>query len=252
MQNVNHSLKLVVGLAVAATLILGYWSYRAESDKEAKAAKVASAKAEADVRAQKEAHEAQVIRDQQIAASNRLARIKQDADKAAAEAQSYLNRYVIASRPKKAGVRTLAVAVVTDAKTPNRTFENALASHFKNDTTEVTPSFFTQAFYSDGLFESVFAGSGDVSKRLQLASSLDAALLARYRVECSSPDQALAGIITATSSLEVSLVPFALDITAQTPTFTAKGAGMDRESAKKLADERLLKQIADDTKMTLK
>ena len=172
-------------LVVATLLINLHFHYKVKDKEVAKAAAIAATKAEADARAQKDAHEAQVIRDQQIAVSNkavleakallnaeiaesnRQTRIKVDAE-------NYLNRYLTAHRPKKAGVKTIAIAVIDDSRNPNRTIEDALANHFKTNAIEIISSFFTQAFYSDGLFASVFAGSGDASKKLRLAEMLDA------------------------------------------------------------------------------
>ena len=58
-------------------------------------------------------------------------------------------------------------------------------------------------------------------------------------------------VITATVQLEVAVIPVAGNGQSKTWTLTANGAGFKPGDARAMAEERLIKQIASDRKMSL-
>jgi len=253
MQDKRQLLKWIFigGLVVITLFINLHFSNLVKSKAAKKAAIQAAAEADRNARALKAAKEAEAVRNAEISASNRVVQIARNARIAAAEEERFLTRYLNARQAKKPGVKMLAIAVIDETKSPNRTVENALASHFKGNATEAVSSFFTQAFYSDGLFDNCLRDSGDVFTNLHLRESLDGLLLAQYKVEYSTSEVASQTMVKATINLDISLVPISTTISGSTPSFIATGVGFDRGAARQLAEERLVKQISDDTKMSL-
>jgi len=137
----------------------------------------------------------------------------------------------------------------TDGKL-NGAVSTALAIYFKDEPVELLSSFFKPEFVSDKLFTEVFNGSTDVLHKLELANSLDALLLARQTVRYST-NRSLENVITANMRLEVTVLQVAGTVQSKTWTFTANGAGFKPGDARSLAEERLIKQIGSDTKMSL-
>jgi hypothetical protein len=189
-----------------------------------------------------------------------LARQAQEAQAVAAQAQAiqdaaarhtdYLVRYLNSGFSRTPGGEMLAVVVATGDGKLDSTISTALADHFKSDTVKISTSLFKPEFVSDKLFDSVFDGSTEILNKLDLANSLDALLLARETVQYSK-SPSLDNLVTANLKLEVQLVPIISSLHNQTWNFTANGAGFSQTEAKSNADDRILKQIASDTKMSL-
>lgn len=172
------------------------------------------------------------------------------AERAAQHAQ-YLARYLVNTNiTRKTGARNTAIAVVSEDRKFNRTLTTAIANRLKDEKIELSSSFFTPEFVSDRLFDQALGGSTEVLKNLELAKSLDLLLLARQRVSYT-PNPSLQNVLTANMELEVSLCPVATPDANQTWTLTANGAGFTEKDARNLAEDRLVKQIASDPKMSL-
>ena len=75
-------------------------------------------------------------------------------------------------------------------------------------------------------------------------------MLAREDVQYAQ-NAALENVITATIRLVVTAVPVSGQGAPVTWTFTAYGPGFTKEIARTAAEERLIKQIASDTKLSL-
>jgi hypothetical protein len=194
---------------------------------------------------QSTASQEQIQEAQQRAAEARMA-----AEDAAAKHAAYLARYLNAGFSRKPGVQTVAIVVASENGRLNPSVSTALASHFQNGTVETISSFFTPEFVSDGLFNDVFNGSTSVFNNLELARSLNAVLLARQTVQISK-DASMENLVSANMQLEVTLVSVATRGQSQSWTFTANGAGFNTQAARQAAEERLIKQIAKDTRMSL-
>jgi hypothetical protein len=115
---------------------------------------------------------------------------------------------------------------------------------------QILPSFFRPAFISDGLFDQVLSGSQDLFAKLELAKSVDTLVMAKEDVEYTQ-SPALENLITATIRLDVHLIHVSGQDDGTTWTFTAHGPGFSKDIARKAAEERLIKQISEDTKMSL-
>jgi hypothetical protein len=171
-----------------------------------------------------------------------------EVDTAAAHA-TYLARYVNSTSSRQPGMKMVAVAVVSENGAFNFALNAAIASHLKTASSSMLTSFFRPAFVTGGLFASAFAGSNGIFDKLDLSKSLDVLLLGREQVQYSS-DPSLENVMTANIQLEITAFSIA-DGQSQSWTFVANGAGFKHPEARQMAEERLIKQIANDTKMSL-
>ena len=208
------------------------------------------------VKVQQQQQEGQKLQEQQREQEERAAKVAAEqaaaraAQQAAAEHAQYLARYTDTSFTRKPGTKTMAVAVASENATWNSDVGAALVSRFKNEPVQLVSSFFKPAFVSDGLFNDAFAGSNDLFNRLELPKSLDGLLLAREKVHYST-NPSLQNVITASMELNVITLSIGSQAEKQTWTFTAAGAGFTQADARAQAEERLIKQISNDTKMAL-
>jgi hypothetical protein len=173
----------------------------------------------------------------------------QRAEEAAAARATYLARYVNSTSPRQPGMKMVAVAVVSENGAFNFALNAAVASRLKTPSVATPTSFFRPAFVSDGLFANAFAGSNGIFDKLELSKSLDALLLGREQVQYSS-DPSLENVTTANMQLEITAFSIA-DGQSQSWTYVANGAGFKQSEARQMAEERLIKQIANDPKMSL-
>jgi flagellar motor protein MotB len=169
---------------------------------------------------------------------------------AAAKHAAELARYLDVRLSKTPGVNSVAVAVATEDNKLDRNIGQALARRFRSNNMEMLPSLFAPEFVSDGLFAKTFDGSRDPLARLDLADYLDGIVLARETVQYTQ-DASLDNLISAHLHLDVMSMPVSTRGDSQTWTFTANGAGFKRDDARSMAEERLIKQIAGDTNMSL-
>ena len=185
-------------------------------------------------------------------ASERIPAVTQKTpEQLAAEQAQFVARYVNPGVGKISGMETLAVVAVSENGRPNSPLATALASRIKSDTIKVLSSSLTPEFISDGLFNATFLDSAQVARKLELKKVLDTLLLSRQTVVFST-NASLENVITANMRLEGLTVPVGALGDEQAWSFTANGAGFTPSDARRLAEERLLKQIAADTNILLK
>lgn len=186
-----------------------------------------------------------------IAQQQREAAAAQAAQQAAAEHARYLARYTDTSFTRQPGRKTIAIVVASENASGDDAVRDALVSHFKNEPVQLVSLFFTPAFVSDGLFNNAFADSNDLFNRLELSKSLDGLLLAREKVQYVTNPSSLDNVLTASMELDVITLTIGSHVPGQTWTFTSSGAGFKKTDARAQAEERIIKQIANDTKMSL-
>jgi len=175
--------------------------------------------------------------------------VNQREQEAAAAHATYLARYLNSGSSRKPGTKMVAIAVVSENGAFNFALNSAVANHLKTASASMLTSFFRPAFVSDGLFANAFAGSNGVFDKLDLSKSLDVLFLGREQVQYSS-DPSLENVMTANMQLEITAFSIA-DGQSQSWTFVANGSGFKQTEARQMAEERLIKQIANDTKMSL-
>jgi len=180
----------------------------------------------------------------------REAATRKDAQDAAAAHVRFMAMYVDTGFTRMSGTKTIAVVVASEDGTRNSVVSDALINRFKKEPVQLVSSFFKPAFVSDGLFNDAFVNSNDLFNRLELQKSLDGLLLAQEKVQYSS-NPSLQNVITASMELDVKTLLIGSQAEKQTWTFTAAGAGFTQADARAQAEERLIKQITNDTKMTL-
>lgn len=188
------------------------------------------------------------IKTQKAQANEAIA--QKEAQNAAMEHAQYVGKYVGSGFPVKTGNRNVAFAVASEDGKLNRTVTTALASHFQNGNAHVLQPFFKSEFVTDGLFNDALSGSGELFRKLDLAKSVDALVLARQDVTYGQ-SAAMENLVSATMRLDVVVVPVSGQGDSKTWSFTAVGPGFTKEVARGAAEERLIKQIAADTKMSL-
>lgn len=168
---------------------------------------------------------------------------------AAARRAAFLGRYLAGGLVRAPGVAMVAVVAVNPDGTLNRAVSSAIGNHLSRPSIQVLSSVFNQEFVSDGLFKQVFGGSTEPLRNLELGTALDALVLARQAVQYSpNPDL---NVITAALQLAIVVVPIAQGVQAQSWSLNASGAGYTQASARQLAEDRLLKEIAKADKMVL-
>lgn len=170
---------------------------------------------------------------------------------AAAEHKKYLARYLAGRVSRKPGVQTIAIVAVSENGAFDPVAGDAIAARFKSDSVEMVFGLFTPQFVSDGLFGQTFGGSKVILGKLELLGSLDGLLLAREDVRYTTNPSSLANVLTANMHLEVTMMPVAAKGERRTWTYTANGPGFKQTDARAAAEERLLKQIANDASMSL-
>lgn len=161
----------------------------------------------------------------------------------AAERAHFIAKYVTGNAYRNTGAKAIGIAVASESGKLNGSLATFLASRFTSPSVKTFPSLFTSEFVSDGLLAEMFSDSRSVVSKLDLAKTLDVVLLARQSVEYSS-NPSLENVITANMSLELMAAPTATSGQNRTWTFTAAGAGFKQSDARQLAEERLMKQIA--------
>lgn len=174
---------------------------------------------------------------------------REAAEAAAAKQAAYLARYLNPGFVRKPGVQTIAVAVVGEDGKFDRAVGAAIADRFKTNTVQILTSFFRSEFVADGLFTDALASSSDVFTKLELAKSVDVVLLGRQEVQYST-DPSLENVVTANMRLEITEFSVA-DGNSRSWMFVANGAGFKQSEARLMAEERLIKQISTDPKLSL-
>jgi phosphopantetheinyl transferase (holo-ACP synthase) len=237
MKGINSKLAIafVCALGIIAIIENGTFNQLSQRHGQNVAARIAQEQEQANLQAQQEQREAAA---------------RTAAHDAATAHTRYLAQYTDTSFTRKPGTKTIAIVAASENAIWNNAVNAALVSRFKREPVQLAPSFFKPAFVSDGLFNDVFAGSSGLFKRLELPKSLDGLLLAREKVQYSS-DPSLENVITASMGLDVETLQIGSQAQSQTWTFNAAGAGFKQADARKLAEERLIKQILTDTNMTL-
>lgn len=173
-------------------------------------------------------------------------RAKEDS---ARQHQEYLARHLnpgVYSR--KSGTRTIAIVVVSEYGNFNPPVATAFANRVKGDSIEILPSLFTLQFVMDGLFDQTWNTSAHTFKALDLPNFLDAVMFARQRVQYST-NTSLENVITANMQMDVLFAPVVANQLPQAWTFSANGAGFHLHDARTLAEERLIKQVANDPRL---
>jgi len=166
------------------------------------------------------------------------------------ERAQFQARYLNGGLNRQTGKQGVAIVVADENGKLDSAVSTALANRFQDESVQIFPVFFTTAFISDGLINDAIARSSELFQKLDLAHSLSALVLAREDVQYSQ-NAALDNVITATMRLDVIVVPVAGQGSSQTWTFTAVGPGFTQEVARAAAQDRLIKQIASDIKMSL-
>jgi hypothetical protein len=184
-------------------------------------------------------------------AEDRAAAARRAAEVAAKERQDFLARYLTAGTyTRKDGVKTVAVVAVSETGRFNRALSTSISTRLKTNSVEILSSLFQPEFVSDGLFNRVCDGGNEIVRQLELRRFLDFLVCARQQVRYTS-NPSLENVITANMQLDVLILPVAALAEPGTLTLTANGVGFKQNEARLMAEERLIKQLTKDGKMSL-
>jgi hypothetical protein len=237
----KSKLWIFMGCLFVMALVINFFFYSQSRSSKAAAAQKLLDEAAAIARQETEVTEA----------AARIAAARMASERVVAEHAAFLRRYLNAGTARKPGVEIVAVAVSSETGELNRAVGTALALHLKTPVVETLSSFFKGEFVSSGLINDAFNDSGMTFRKLELAKTLDGLLLGRQQVQYSTNPELL-NVVTANMQLELELIPLAGNAQSESWTFAANGAGFNRQNARQLAEERLIKQIETDTKMSVK
>jgi len=164
----------------------------------------------------------------------------------AAERALFLARYMNARDPRNPGIETVGIVAVNENGKLNGSLATILANRIKGDGVKTLTSLFTPEFVSDGLFKDAFNDSPNPINALGLRDVADTLLLARQTVQYTV-NTSLENVLTANMRLEVMRISVARRGESQTWTLTANGAGFKESDARSVAEERIIKQLSQDT-----
>lgn len=241
--------------ALAATAIVMYLGkgrldqQKAEKQRKADEATAAQSAAETEQEKKKEMVRRMAREERERQEAQKTADLKAAQDAIVAH-DRFVAQYENTNIIKTPGIELIAVACAAEDGTMNHAVSAALLNRFKTNGVELASSFFRPTLITEGVFDSVFSGSGDMFKKLELAKYVDGLLLARQEVQCST-NAALDNIITADMHLEVVTLAVSGQIQSQAWKFAAKGTGFNPTDARMQAEERILKQITSDNTMSL-
>lgn len=148
------------------------------------------------------------------------------------------------------GVKTVAIVVVDDKRKLNGTLAGQIAKKVNVEGIRTFTSLFTPEFVSENLFKAAFDDSPKPIEDLELKGMLDSLLLAEETIEYET-NPSLENVITASLQLEVRLVSIARRGDSRSWRFVASGPGFKEADARKAAEDRLAKQIANDTNFVI-
>ncbi len=230
-------------LLALVAVVLHVWQVHREEGKAATAAAQRAAEAERQ-------HQIEVATAaQKEAEAKRETALKVEQEAAAAHAR-FVSQYEETNFIRTPTVELIAVACAAENETLNQAVSAALVSRFRTKNAEFTSSFFKPTLVTEGPFNEVFNGSGDIFRKLDLTKYLDGLLLARQEVQYST-NADLNNVVTADMHLQIEMLPVSGLIESRSWTLAAKGAGFNPADARMQAEERVIKQITVDTNMSL-
>jgi hypothetical protein len=162
----------------------------------------------------------------------------------------YLSKYLNSKLVRQPGIEAVAIVIASDDESFNTALDAAFDTKFTADSIKILPEFFTHAFVADGLFAELFNGSLEVINKLELTNSLDSIILVKRSLRYDTSAD-LNNLITANMQLDLITIPIAAKGRKQALTFISNGPGFTQEAARKIAEDRILKQIADSTNLSL-
>jgi hypothetical protein len=234
--NLRRAILFACTLACIAVLLYAWQDHR----DERKAAEIMA----------QQQKQASAVFAQNEAEAEKQATFKAEQD-AASERARFIAQYVNTNFTRTPNIELIAIACAAENGTMNHAISSALANRFKTPNIKFASSFFKPTLVTEGVFDEVFNGSGDMFKKLDLAKYLDGLLLARQDVQYSTnPD--LNNVVTADMHVQVVTLSVSGQIESKAWTFASKGAGFNPADARIQAEERIIKQIAGDTNMILK
>jgi chemotaxis protein histidine kinase CheA len=262
-------LPVFIGVLVIVALLINIFFFNkaaahreATAQEQRQAAAAAEAKQAAEKLAQdkKDAEEAQQQaakaaeakrnRDEAEAKAQAEEARKKAIEDAAAEHAQFLARYLNPGFTHRPGLATIAVVIESEQGTMNLAVANAVMQRLANGDVQLLNSFFKPEFVADKFVDNIFSGDTSVFDRLNLTNSVDGVLFGRETITYST-NIALENTISADLHLGVIVLPLATAQSGLSWSISATGVGFNNTAARQQAEERLIRQIADDSTMSL-
>lgn len=221
-----------------------------EKEEVRLAAATIAAQQAADRKAAEEKAEAERKQSARKIKADEKAAQEKAAQAVATEHARFLARYLNSGFERQPGVAAVGVAIASEQGTANYDLATALTRRLQTDGVQLLTAFFKPEFVADQRVAEILSGQTAVLTQLELTNSLAGVLVGRQRVEYST-NAALENTVTANLRLELLALPVALPGQNQSWDFMATGVGFRPQEARKLAEERLIEQIARNTNMVL-
>jgi hypothetical protein len=159
----------------------------------------------------------------------------------------FIARYLKNAPAKVTDIKQIAVAVESEDGKWSKEVGRLISKIFESESTKPFASVFSNDFLADGLFTEIFQGTLTPIQKLDLAKNFDFLILGKLTVEYST-NPTLEDVITATLSFDLMAFNLAEEDQKATQSFSAAGAGFKNIDALKQAEERLIKQLRENSK----
>ena len=177
-----------------------------------------------------------------------LAAARQATEEAAAARARYIARYLNSANVHKPSGKSATVFIVGENMMYNRAVSSAIAMRLQTNSVQILSDLFQPEFVSDGLFSRSLTGATQAFENLELSKCIDVLLLGREEVQYET-DRSLDNLVSAHLRLEIVAFFISGSGGSQSWAFTSSGSGFKQIEARTMAEERILKQIANDTRI---
>jgi hypothetical protein len=159
--------------------------------------------------------------------------------------EDFLKRYLLnRSFINRAESQEIAVLVVDENNKVNHEITRKIKSKLKTMRLNVTTSFFTGQFVSDGLFQKIFEGNAGEVRNLELLKHLDHIVLCKKTVKFTENPE-MQNMITAQTVIEIHIISAKSGVIEESFTESEVGAGFSKATAEDAAKERILKKLTE-------
>lgn len=198
-------------------------------------------------------------REDQRAAQEREALLKKQEEarkleeqRKAQEHEARLNRYITSrSVSNQHEITDVAIIVVNENNSIDYQTANRLSLQLKSNGFNVYPSFFTQAFVDDGMFERIFRGDAGKTAELELATFVDSIFMGKKEVSFKNNSD-LQDIITTRINVEVNIISAESGMVKDSFLTSEIGAGFSKNNAEEEVMERVQKTLLENALNGLK
>lgn len=158
--------------------------------------------------------------------------------------EEFLNRYLLnSSFLNKPESKEVAVIVIDENCKVLYNINQKIASQLKSKGINISPSFFTGYFVSDGLFNRIFNGDAEMVKKLKLLRHCDYVILGRKDPVSFIEHPEMQNLITAEVSIELHLISSKTGCIEDSISISEGGVGFSKQTAESSAMEKIFEKL---------